>query len=158
MTIGVLSKVLETEAQVRQDGCCSGIARKSVSKYSIKLSEPFHLSPSELRLLGVGRDDTRWFWVRRRTGGLNPVTPDLYIGGVMSTKKIIIKWLLICYFVALLPTWWYIAGCTMILCYWFSKVLGVFNALLPMPKFRIYFGLLRRQYMINKMKIKGGTP
>jgi len=76
----------------------------------------------------------------------------------MSTKKIIIKWLLICYFVALLPTWWYIAGCLMILGYWLSKVLGVFNALLPMPKFRIYFGLLRRQYMINKMKIKGGTP
>ena len=158
MTIGVLSKVLETEAQVRQDGCCSGIARKSVSKYSIKLSEPFHLSPSELRLLGVGRDDTRWFWGRRRTGGLNPVTPDLYIGGVMSTKKIIIKWLLILYFVALLPTWWYIAGSILIMGYFFSKFIGVFNALLPMPKFRIYFGLLRRQYMINKMKIKGGTP
>ena len=158
MTIGVLSKVLETEAQVRQDGCCSGIARKSVSKYSIKLSEPFHLSPSELRHLGVGRDDTRWFWGRRRTGGLNPVTPDLYIGGVMSTKKIIIKWLLILYFVALLPTWWYIAGNILIMGYFFSKFIGVFNALLPMPKFRIYFGLLRRQYMINKMKIKGGTP
>ena len=158
MTIGVLSKVLETEAQVRQDGCCSGIARKSVSKYSIKLSEPFHLSPSELRLLVVGRDDTRWFWGRRRTGGLNPVTPDLYIGGVMSTKKIIIKWLLILYFVALLPTWWYIAGNILIMGYFFSKFIGVFNALLPMPKFRIYFGLLRRQYMINKMKIKGGTP
>ena len=76
----------------------------------------------------------------------------------MSTKKIIIKWLLIMYFVALLPTWWYIAGNILIMGYFFSKFIGVFNALLPMPKFRIYFGLLRRQYMINKMKIKGGTP
>ena len=76
----------------------------------------------------------------------------------MSTKKIIIKWLLILYFVALLPTWWYICLNLLIMGYFLSKVLGVFNSLLPMPKFRIYLGVLKRQYMINKIKIKEGTP
>lgn len=66
------------------------------------------------------------------------------------------KWLVIIYVIALLPPWWCIAGSLIIFWIFFSRVLGIFNTLLPMPKFGIYFGLLKRQYMINK--IKKGTP
>ena len=74
----------------------------------------------------------------------------------MNTKMTIIKWLLIIYFVALLPTPLYVAGDLIIFYVVFSRFMGVFNTLLPMPKFSTYIGLIKRQYMINK--IRKGTP
>lgn len=74
----------------------------------------------------------------------------------MNTKMTITKWILIVYFVALLPAPLYIAGSLIILWIWLSKFIGIFNTLLPMPKFSVYMGLIKRQYMINK--IRKGTP
>ena len=75
----------------------------------------------------------------------------------MNTKMTIIKWLLIIYFIALLPTPLYIAGNIILFWIFFGSVIGIFKTLLPMPRFGIYFGLLKRQYMINKIR-KGTTP
>ena len=76
----------------------------------------------------------------------------------MSTKKTILKWVLLLYISALLPLPFFIATWLIMNWVFYSSFFGIFNTLIPMPKFRVYLGLLKRQYMINKMKLKGGTP
>lgn len=73
----------------------------------------------------------------------------------MNTKSIIIKWLAIIYFVSLLPTYLYMIGALMIHIVIFGRILGVLDNFFIMPRIRTLLGLLKRQYMVNKI-IKDG--
>lgn len=75
----------------------------------------------------------------------------------MTTKMTITKWVLILLVVSALPAPLYILGGAIIYYVWFSRLIGMFNILMPMPGFRTMFGLVKRKYMINKI-IKSRTP
>jgi len=76
----------------------------------------------------------------------------------MNTKMTIIKWAVIILFVSALPAPLYILGAAIIYFVMFSRVIEIFGTLLPMPKFRTLFRLLKRQYMINKIMKSRTTP
>lgn len=73
----------------------------------------------------------------------------------MNTKSIIMKWLAIIYCVSLLPTYLYMIGVLIIYLVIFGRLLGVLDNFLIMPRVKTLVGLLKRQYMVNKI-IKSG--
>lgn len=74
----------------------------------------------------------------------------------MASKHPVLKWFLIMYLVALLPPLPYIIGSVIIFAILFRKIFGIFKFVLPMPSLRTYMGLIKRQYMVNKIR-QGGA-
>lgn len=72
-----------------------------------------------------------------------------------NTKLTILKWLLVLFIISLLPPLFYIIGVILFYGLLLNRMIDIFGTMLRMPKWRTLIGIAKRQYMINKSKMKG---